>query len=731
MTDKYYKQAIDRLVKSSEKEEKESSKTFYKLLITFLRETNMYEELKPRNNTFILKRDFYQKFTDSDLYKAATVSEVMMSRFFKALRETEVIGAKSESFTTEHEASRVNKYLPFLSDENFYLVDMVDDFEQQMFSELNEANDVEEALFLLLYIFAPDDWKKIHFLQAEYKNIIHTDEKSFIVFDDREFEDEEAEIKYGYVPLQVKPLPHQVATFLQDTTLRSSNGKIFEKSFDTLRKGARKRIIAFFDKFIAKHLFRKALVFNSITDIGPFRTAHAFKKIKFIALSVLELDYLYPGSVPSHLVEIEQNNLTIVRDSKINLDEYEFDVREEGDFDYDEDIAPLYKFKYEKKKYDLMSFNNVTIKPKYIKIVLEQLVAKYETTQDQSLVMILKYVIHLFQRVLNQEEGYIQISFKTATGYIGSLRKHLFNNYTDLENLEWSQLALYLSFLRDSRHTGLENGVVAYVQTEELIKRFLAFSNKETGSLYVIAHHMQRSLVFREEVDLILEEIDKKYTALPIKRASQNIPFFKLQDQVFILLLYYAGLRKNELRTRRLQDIYEDTINLYDISISENCFTIDVNEEAMKSDKTVKKLKTKNAKRKVTFYVNNPLHADMVKRFIKQSQKQKGTSLFKNRKFSVTTNAKSIDREILGGILEEKHLDYLNDIIKDVTKRPCSLHTLRHSYVTNSIGYISEHFSFNTALMSLSVEIGHASIGTSFLNYGHLDLMILKRYKNG
>ena len=65
---------------------------------------------------------------------------------------------------------------------------------------------------------------------------------------------------------------------------------------------------------------------------------------------------------------------------------------------------------------------------------------------------------------------------------------------------------------------------------------------------------VRRTIVFQEEinefVNLIIKEIKVKF------QLTKNIKIKSNIRAVFILLLYYSGLRKTELRTRMLNDIY-------------------------------------------------------------------------------------------------------------------------------------------------------------------------------
>jgi radical SAM superfamily enzyme YgiQ (UPF0313 family) len=133
---------------------------------------------------------------------------------------------------------------------------------------------------------------------------------------------------------------------------------------------------------------------------------------------------------------------------------------------------------------------------------------------------------------------------------------------------------------------------------------------------------VRRTIVFQEEinefVNLIIKEDKVKF------QLTKNIKIKSNIRAVFILLLYYSGLRKTELRTRMLNDIY---------MLDEETFVIDVNSkgfrETMKSTgETELKLKTSNARRRIKFKISDRNHLHIVKSYLRFLEERQFKFLF-------------------------------------------------------------------------------------------------------
>ena len=238
--------------------------------------------------------------------------------------------------------------------------------------------------------------------------------------------------------------------------------------------------------------------------------------------------------------------------------------------------------------------------------------------------------------------------------------------------------------------------------TSQNIKRYT--NNKELMLL-------QKSFVFKDELDKILNAIENYYFQRVLNTKSDK--YYILQDQVFILMLFYSGMRRNELRTRLIDDVY----------MVNNEIFIDVNTRGVtdlnKNQK--KKFKSKNAIRHIKTIIDNETHKNLIEIFLSKriNKKSKNKHLFIDRSIEyIDGNQYKIYSK--SKIIKNYHLNYFNVIIKNVTKRYCTLHSLRHSYASYQIANIVKNKkSYNTELIDFSIKIGHNILDTTIQSYLH------------
>lgn len=145
-----------------------------------------------------------------------------------------------------------------------------------------------------------------------------------------------------------------------------------------------------------------------------------------------------------------------------------------------------------------------------------------------------------------------------------------------------------------------------------------------------------KSLVFEHEIDLILSELE------------DGIDYKILRDQAIVLMARYTGLRKNELRTRLMKDIY----------IYGNELCIDVNSEGLK--KLDMKLKTSSAKRRVCTEITNDSHLKIIIDYIEAREKVKN----KNPFFFLHLDDKN---KIKSEVVKEDVFNQIGKIIQEVS----------------------------------------------------------------
>ncbi len=213
-------------------------------------------------------------------------------------------------------------------------------------------------------------------------------------------------------------------------------------------------------------------------------------------------------------------------------------------------------------------------------------------------------------------------------------------------------------------------------------------------------------MIFFDEFKEILNSIKKEYDGVKMGR---NIYFELLQRQVIVIFGFYGGLRKNELRTREIADLY----------IFEKDIYIDVNNNGLRKQKL--KLKSITSKRRIKLSLDEESLSIVNEWYAIRTEKLKNNS---NYLFL----SKSNKGTYLNSVIKEKEFDKISVIIKKVTNRYCTFHSLRHSFATYKMQKIIKGTPQPYSLIDLSVELGHVTPEITLASYCHSDLIKIMSY---
>lgn len=167
-----------------------------------------------------------------------------------------------------------------------------------------------------------------------------------------------------------------------------------------------------------------------------------------------------------------------------------------------------------------------------------------------------------------------------------------------------------------------------------------------------------KSLISKEEIDPILNEIEKNFIEKnKVDRFGKVNKYKLLQKKALLLITFYSGLRKDELRSRLFKDI-----NLFG-----NKLVIDVNMKGVIILKTT--LKTKSGKRRVEALIDNANHLKIIDDFLKL-RKELGQN--KKSKFLFLDSNKT---SILAKPIPEKYINDISNSIQEVVDRYVSFHS--------------------------------------------------------
>jgi hypothetical protein len=314
----------------------------------------------------------------------------------------------------------------------------------------------------------------------------------------------------------------------------------------------------------AIHMTRNnSFIFNNSPLVATIASSHVLTSPATLA----EIDALYPNAVPDGLMEKEYKRIAYALsrpDTESNILESDRDVFS---------IEQLYKLQ------DLLQTkipSEFRTKVPAVKSELLKYINDDEMTEHVKLIV--QYILHLLEYDYEEMKNIKDSTFK---GYIGLLDKHLFKKIEDLADVQEHELNELLTTLErfDYKHKSIN-------KIRSLISRFFVFNNDEQRLQRVNISSYPKSLIFAHEIDGILSHIDT-VTIGGAKRVGSTYKFKLLQMQALLLLGFYTGLRKTELRSRLLSDFY----------IYGDKLCMDVNKDGLK--KIGKSLKTKNSKRRV------------------------------------------------------------------------------------------------------------------------------------
>ena len=424
-----------------------------------------------------------------------------------------------------------------------------------------------------------------------------------------------------------------------------------------------------------------SFIFNNSPLFATIASSHVATSPATLA----EIDALYPDTVPNALMEQEYKRIAYAMsrpDSESNTLESDREIFS---------IEQLYKLD------DLLHTKRPSefrAKVPAVKSELRKYINDDEITEHVKLIV--QYILHLLENDYEKEKNIKESTFK---GYIGLLDKHLFKKVEDLANVQEHELNELLNTLErfDYKHKSIN-------KIRSLISRFFVFNNDEQRLKRVNISSYPKSLIFAHELDGILSHIDA-VTIGGATRVGVTYKFKLLQMQALLLLGFYTGLRKTELRSRLLSDFY----------IYGNKLCMDVNKDGLK--KIDKGLKTKNSKRRVCFNISDEKHFFIITEFLKSRKNIKNKSPFLFLEIS--------DENIVRSkVIDDGAFDEITQILQGFTSRYVSFHSLRHSYASYEVKRIIEDVhSDPQQLLDLAVRIGHEAPDITLKVYVHRSLL--------
>ena len=688
----------------------------YSVLLDILEEDTNRQKLSIRHNRFKFTEEFLIYFSQLPATINLHIHSNIIYDFIEYLKNMDYISRLSAFYPIKEPLAQINKFHNFLPPEQFYLIDKVEEFKSYILYKLCKEK-LELAVYICMSVIEESNWNEKALKLAKVEDLFFIDnKKAYQVVRSEMLED-------GFIFLDIFKIRQGADLLKEMIKYKYPENNVFN-NLNNLQEESKKIIKYFFGEQVHKNNIRKALLYIDLQNSNGALIALKYNKIQSVPISISELYHLYGNKVPQHLVELENNNLAHIYKKPEEIDElsdYADEMYRDTKFDFDQKIAPLFYFKRDRKKINLLQLDINDVNQELLNQIREKFTISIENEQDVSTNMVLKYIIHLIDRIYVGKKISEKINFNTFVDYVNLLKKHFFSIFSDFEHIDEAKLYF---ILRTYELKGLAAKSIEKLQY--VIRDFFSYNEKFFSKNLIKAKYMHKSLIFEDELDLILSAIEVYFRGEAKKRKRRYADFYKyltLQLQAFILLAYYTGLRLNELRTREFKDICEEPFYIYNPDIRENVYTMNVDAKGLKNIKDVNSFKSSNAVRRVCFKIENIDHVNLIEIFFETSQKKGKKYIFKDYD---QNNLKFFSKTI-----EFSKLSVLNNIIHQEIKRYVTLHSLRHSYATYwFLERKNASFNTNNILLDFSITMGHVTSAVtcqSYLHYGLIEEIEAKR----
>lgn len=673
------KRALDNSLKRN--------KQFFKLIIK-----ELSKGYKEKNNKIVLDFNFWLKLSTETIFTKYSFSAHYFSKF---LIEKRYVSVNSIPFIKNNKIISINKLSnPFLNcDLNTY--DKCFLLKEKLLATI-EATSWQESKNSLIYIYLklftlqqiPDQY--LQYLCRANLFQLNKSTMAFIFTLDS---------YKGFRPIKTIIVDKQTNELFNTIFFNAHNNLI--DVIDHVFTHNISDHVAKLNKYTKEHAITKKECNNAIAlqfqlHSSPLKLTIE-TQTRYPKLSLIELDILFKNKIDKRLLKIEQKNFEIFNQSN-PADEND---EEEDEIDLDEYLGVNFEIydKFKQIKYVPQKKDILTYVIKWNKFLT------YHAGKIKELSPIFNYCLFLLEKA-DKREHKNPIKAKTLQGYFQILFDYCFiytiicndNNEATTriyDNLEHSDLKIKSK----RKYRRVINSFITYV------------NNKKLSNINSLIDY-NKSIVFEKE-------LDKLINALRYKDKDFKQDILKQRRISYVILLYYTGLRKNELTSRLARDISY---------INDKTFVIDVNRNGI--NRINEYLKKDNAvsikghkKRKVEFSIPNIKHFNIVKNYLDNVEKNGNVFLFPElNKSNTISKYRAIKLQSINDI---------NSMLKKITKRYTTLHSIRHTYATNEMFKMLKSSKIRMKdIFELAQKMGHSNPDTTISNYVHLDLIkLLLSYK--
>ncbi|MCT7480362.1 site-specific integrase [Aliarcobacter cryaerophilus] len=695
-------QKIDKVIiffKEALSKHKSLDKDFIAIFLKTIDENK--DKIKIIANKIKLDTDFYDLFIshnkldeESNLQDLVKKDNKYYKNFLK-LKKYKIIHKQSSGFYPKNimlVSTNPNPRSFILSD--FSLIDKFDERKKSLEDDLinNNENTLLSIYYYLRYFHLPS------FSISELKDIkiedifILDENKSFVILykDTSMIRDVAKDSDKYYETVLFNNIITKALTYIKKYT----SGILFQnvENFEELIK---KQLRIDFDGSVYNIKLAKENYYifnNSSLEYNLIN-----KNILSVNLSLAEINTMYPNILDERLLIIEKERIKEASKKVSTLKE-----NKHSRFD----ISDLIEF----MKIMRNSANkNISLEDKADSFNLNKSIddanieLEFLIKSDESNKIYYAYLMKLLEELKNKN-----IVISSFRSYVWIINKHIFRTIENIRDIKFNEIQKIIYNLEDSYK------LKSKIKIIDRIKHFFNFCGKnDIVKIPIGGMFYPKSFIFKEEIDPILNRIEQNFIEKnQVDRFGRVNKYKLLQKKAFLLIAFYSGLRKEELRTRLFKDI-----NLFG-----NKLVIDVNTLGPNILKTT--LKTKNARRRVETFIDDFQHIKIIEDFLKLRIEIK-----KNRiiKFLFLDSNKTT---ILIKPISETYINDISISIKEVVNRYVSFHSLRHSFATYQFKKILEEIDdYPYAMLQLAMMMGHSHYNTTLDSYIHYDFIRLLQNK--
>ncbi len=538
-------QKIDKVInffKEALSKHKSLDKDFIEVFLETIDENK--DKLKIVANKLKLDTDFYDLFiSHNKLDEESIIHEIVKkdNKYYKnflKLKKYKIIHNQSSGFYPKNimlVSTNPNPRSFLLSD--FSLIDKFDERKKSLVGDLidNNENMLLNIYYYLRYFHLPS-FSSIELKNIKIEDIFIIDEnKSFVIL----YKDT------SIIRDVVKDSDMYYETVLFDSTItkaltnikKYTSGILFQnvENFEELIK---KQLRIDFDGSVYNIKLAKENYYifnNSSLEYNLIN-----KNILSVNLSLAEINTMYPNILDERLLIIEKERIKEASKKVSTLKE-----NKHSRFD----ISDLIEF----MKIMRNSANkNISLEDKADSFNLNKSIddanieLEFLIKSDESNKIYYAYLMKLLEELKNKN-----IVISSFRSYVWIINKHIFRTIENIRDIKFNEIQKIIYNLEDSYK------LKSKIKIIDRIKHFFNFCGKnDIVKIPIGGMFYPKSFIFKEEIDPILNRIEQNFIEKnQVDRFGRVNKYKLLQKKALLLIAFYSGLRKDELRTRLFKDV--------------------------------------------------------------------------------------------------------------------------------------------------------------------------------